>query len=165
MFESECKMKLEFDVKMTTPVMYDYMMYHTMTGMQFYLAIGIGIMAIAAFVIDHNPIYLIAGLVMLAYLPVERYVQAARQVKLNPVFKENLHYTLDDEKMSIDVKDEHMDAPWDTISKVRSTRKSLILYTGSVTATIFPREALGSDYDKAVTLIRDKVPAGRVRIR
>ncbi|MCR5001621.1 MAG: YcxB family protein [Lachnospiraceae bacterium] len=158
-------MKLEFDVKMTTPVMYDYMMYHTMTGMQFYLAIGIGIMAIAAFVIDHNPIYLIAGLVMLAYLPVERYVQAARQVKLNPVFKENLHYTLDDEKMSIDVKDEHMDAPWDTISKVRSTRKSLILYTGSVTATIFPREALGSDYDKAVTLIRDKVPAGRVRIR
>ena len=158
-------MKLEFDVKMTTPVMYDYMMYHTMTGMQFYLAIGIGIMAIAAFVIDHNPIYLIAGLVMLAYLPVERYVQAARQVKLNPVFKENLHYTLDDEKMSIDVKDEHMDAPWDTISKVRSTRKSLILYTGSVTATIFPREALGSDYDKAVTLIRDKVSAGRVRIR
>ncbi len=158
-------MKLEFDVKMTTPVMYDYMMYHTMTGMQFYLAIGIGIMAIAAFVIDHNPIYLIAGLVMLAYLPVERYVQAARQVKLNPVFKENLHYTLDDEKMSIDVKDEHMDAPWDTISKVRSTRKSLILYTGSVTATIFPRESLGSDYDKAVTLIRDKVPAGRVRIR
>lgn len=158
-------MKLEFDVKMTTPVMYDYMMYHTITGMQFYLAMGIGVMAIAAFVIDHNPIYLIAGLVMIAYLPVERYIQAGRQVKLNPVFKENLHYTLDDEKMSIDVKDEHMDAPWDTVSKVRSTKKSLILYTGSVTATIFPREALGADYESAVRLIKEKVPAGRVRIR
>ena len=158
-------MKLEFDVKMTTPVMYDYMMYHTMTGMQFYLAIGIGIMAIAAFVIDHNPIYLIAGLVMLAYLPVERFVQAGRQVKLNPVFKENLHYTLDDEEMSIDVKEEHMDAPWDSVTKVRSTKKSLILCTGSVTATIFPRESLGADYEKAVRLIKDRVPEGRVKIR
>ncbi len=157
-------MKYEFDVKMTTPVMYDYMMYHTITGMQFYLAIGIGIMAIAAFVIDHNPLYLLAGIVMIAYLPVERYIQAGRQVKLNPVFRENLHYTLDDEKMSIDVKDEHMDAPWDTVTKVRKTKKSLILYTGNVTATIFPREALGSDYDKVVSLIKDKVPSGRVRI-
>lgn len=158
-------MKLEFDVKMTTPVMYDYMMYHTITGMQFYLAMGIGIMAIAAFVIDHNPIYLIAGLVMIGYLPAERYVQAGRQVKLNPVFKENLHYTLDEEKMAIDVKDEHMEAPWDTVTKVRSTRKSLILYTGNVTATIFPKESLGGDYESAVRLIKDKVPAGRVRIR
>ena len=157
-------MKYEFDVKMTTPVMYDYMMYHTITGMQFYLAIGIGIMAIAAFVIDHNPLYLLAGIVMIAYLPVERYIQAGRQVKLNPVFRENLHYTLDDDKMSIDVKDEHMDAPWDTVTKVRKTKKSLILYTGNVTATIFPREALGSDYDKVVSLIKDKVPSGRVRI-
>ena len=144
--------------------MYDYMMYHTITGMQFYLAMGIGVMAIAAFVIDHNPIYLIAGLVMIGYLPVERYIQAGRQVKLNPVFKEKLHYTLDDEKMSIDVKDEHMDAPWDTVSKVRSTKKSLILYTGSVTATIFPKESLGADYESAVRLIKEKVPAGRVRI-
>ncbi|MCR4806041.1 MAG: YcxB family protein [Lachnospiraceae bacterium] len=158
-------MKYEFDVKMTTSAMYDYMMYHTMTGMQFYLAVGIGVMAIAAFVIDHNPLYLIAGLVMLLYLPCERYIQAGRQVKLNPVFKENLHYTLDDEKMSIDVKEEHMEAPWDTVTKVRSTRKSLILYTGSVTATIFPRESLGSDYAGVVSLIKDRVPAGRVRIK
>ena len=158
-------MELKFGVKMTIPVMYDYMMYHTVTGMQFYLAIGIGIMAIAAFVIDHNPLYLIAGLIMIAYLPVERYIQAGRQVKLNPVFKENLHYTLDEEKMSIDVKEEHMEAPWDAVVKVRSTKKSLILYTGSVTATIFPKESLGSDYDKVLRLIRDKVPEGRVKIR
>ena len=158
-------MKLEFDVKMTTPVMYDYMMYHTITGMQFYLAMGIGIMAIAAFIIDHNPIYLIAGLVMIGYLPTERYIQAGRQVKLNPVFKENLHYTLDEEKMAIDVKDEHMEAAWDSVTKVRSTKKSLILYTGNVTATIFPKESLGGDYESAVRLIKDKVPNGRVKIR
>lgn len=158
-------MEFKFDVKMTIPVMYDYMMYHTITGMQFYLAIGIGIMAFAAFIIDHNPLYLIAGLVMIAYLPVERYIQAGRQVKLNPVFKENLRYTLDEEKMSIDVKDEHMEAPWDTVVKVRSTKKSLILYTGNVTATIFPKESLGEDYEKVVSLIKDKVPDGRVKIK
>ncbi|MBR6487161.1 MAG: YcxB family protein, partial [Lachnospiraceae bacterium] len=80
-------------------------------------------------------------------------------------FKETLHYTLDEEKMAIDVQDEHMEAPWDSVVKVRSTKKSIILYTNRVTATILPRESMGEDYDKAVDLIKKGVPAGRVRIR
>ena len=58
-----------------------------------------------------------------------------------------------------------MDAVWSSIVKVRSTKKSIILYTNRVTATIFPRESLGEDYDKAVELIRRGVPAERVKIK
>ncbi|MCR5602916.1 MAG: YcxB family protein [Lachnospiraceae bacterium] len=158
-------MKLEFDVKMTTPVMYDYMMYHTVTGVQFWLVVAIGIMLTCMFAYSHNPLHMIFAIAVIAYLPVERLFQAKKQVTLNPVFKENLHYTLDDEKMSIDVLEEHMDAKWDSVVKVRSTKKSLILYTNRVTATIFPRESLGDDYEKAVELIRKGVPADRVRIK
>ncbi len=158
-------MKAEFDVKMTVPVMYDYMMYHTLTGIQFWMAVAIGLMLGVMFAINHNPLYLAAGIIVIGYLPVERYIQAGKQVTLNPVFKEPLHYTLDEEKMSIDVLDEHMDAAWDTVTKVRSTRKSLILYTNNVSATIFPKESLGEDYDKVVSLIKNGVPAKRVKIR
>ena len=158
-------MKLEFDVKMTTPVMYDYMMYHTFTGLQFWLVMAIGLMLICMFIYSHNPLHIIFAVAILVYLPIERLFQAKKQVTLNPVFKENLHYTLDDEKMSIDVLEEHMDAAWDSIVKVRSTKKSLILYTNRVTATIFPRESLGENYDKAVELIRNGVPAERVKIK
>lgn len=158
-------MKIEFDVKMTSPVMYDYMMYHTVTGIQFWMAEIIGVMLCAMFFVNHNPLYILAGIVVLVYLPVERYFQAKKQVTLNPVFKETLHYTLDDDKMAVDVLDEHMEAEWSRISKVRSTKKSLILYTDRVTATIFPRESLGSDYDMAVELIRKGVPGERVKIR
>ena len=158
-------MKTEFDVKMTVPVMYDYMMYHTFTGIQFWLVVAIGLMLICMFVYSHNPLHIICAFAILAYLPVERLFQAKKQVTLNPVFKEKLHYTLDDEKMSIDVLDEHMDAAWSSIVKVRSTKKSIILYTNRVTATIFPRESLGEDYDKAVELIRRGVPAERVKIK
>lgn len=158
-------MKIEIDVNMTTPVMYDYMMYHTLTGVQFWMAVAIALMLWAMFFVNRNPLYLLAGIVVLVYLPVERYIQAKKQVTLNPVFKETLHYTLDEEKMAIDVRDEHMEAPWDSVVKVRSTKKSIILYTNRVTATILPRESMGEDYDKAVDLIKKGVPAGRVRIR
>ena len=158
-------MKIEFDVKMTTPVMYDYMMYHTLTGIQFWMAVAIGVMVFVMFAVNLNPLYLIAGVVVIVYLPVERYIQAKKQVTLNPVFKETLHYTLDDEKMAVDVLDEHMEAQWSSIVKARSTKKSLILYTNRVTATIFPKETLGEDYEKAVSLIKKGVPEGRVKIK
>ena len=158
-------MKLEFDVKMTTPVMYDYMMYHTFTGLQFWLVMAIGLMLICMFIYSHNPLHIIFAVAILVYLPIERLFQAKKQVTLNPVFKETLHYTLDEEKLSLDVMEEHMDAAWDTIAKVRSTGKNLILYTNRVAATIFPKEALGEDYDRVVELIRNGVPAGRVKIR
>lgn len=158
-------MKTEFDVNMTTPVMYDYMMYHTLTGIQFWMAVVIGLMVCVIFFVNHNPLYLFAGIVVIVYLPIERYIQAKKQVTLNPVFKETLHYTLDEDKMAVDVLDEHMEAEWDSITKVRSTKKSLILYTNRVTATIFPKESLGEDYNRAVELIKNGVPAGRVKIR
>ncbi|MCR5357007.1 MAG: YcxB family protein [Lachnospiraceae bacterium] len=158
-------MKVEVDVNMTTPVMYDYMMYHTLTGVQFWMAVAIAVMLWVMFFVNRNPLYLLAGIAVLVYLPVERYLQAKKQVTLNPVFKETLHYTLDDEKMSIDVLDEHMEAPWDSVVKVRSTKKSLILYTNSVAATILPREALGGDYDKVVGFIKNGVPAKCVKVR
>ena len=158
-------MKTEFDVNMTTPVMYDYMMYHTLTGIQFWMAVVIGLMVCVIFFVNHNPLYLFAGIVVIVYLPIERYIQAKKQVTLNPVFKETLHYTLDEDKMAVDVLDEHMEAEWNSITKVRSTKKSLILYTNRVTATIFPKESLGEDYNRAVELIKNGVPAGRVKIR
>ena len=158
-------MKIEFDVKMTTPIMYDYMMYHTITGIQFWMAEAIGVMLLAIFFVNHNLLYILAGLFVLVYLPIERYMQAKKQVMLNPVFKETLHYVLDNDKMSIDVLDEHMEAEWDQVVKVRSTKKNLILYTNRVTATIFPKESLGTDYERAVEIIRKGVPADRVKIR
>ena len=158
-------MKVEFDVKMTWPVMYDYMMYHTVTGIQFWLVVAIAFLLVCSFPYTKNPLYLILAVVVLIYLPVERLFQAKKQVTLNPVFKERIHYTLDEKGMSVDVLDEHMEAEWDKVVKVRSTRRSLILYTNRVTASIFPKESLGDDYEKAVSLIRGGVPKERVRIR
>ena len=157
--------KIEFDVKMTKDIMYDYMMYHTFTMPQFYLTVAVGLMSCAVFFVNRNAMYIIIGLIVIGYLPVERYMQAARQVIANPVFKEDLHYTLTDEGMALDVLEEHMDAKWDMVVKVRSTKKSLFLYTNGMSATIFPREALGEDYDEAVRIIRNGVPKERVRIR
>lgn len=158
-------MEIKFDVKMTTSIMYDYMMYVTLTGWQFWMTIVIGILLTASFVVNHNFFYLLGAVAIVVYLPIERYAQARKQVKLNPVFKEVLHYTITEDKMSIDVLEEHMDAELSSLYRVTSTKNSLLLFTNRITATIFPKEALGSDYDKVVKILKDKVPGEKVKIK
>ena len=158
-------MKIEFDVKMTTKKMYDYMMYFTYTGLSFWLAVAMGLLLLASFVVSKHPLYLLAGIAVIVYLPIERYVQAKKQVTLNPVFKENLHYTVTDKYMAIDVKEEHMEAEWSSIVKAVSTKNSIILYTNKVTATIFPKEDLGDQLDAVVKVIKENVPKERMKIK
>ena len=53
-------MQIEFDVKMTTGKMYDYMLYHMFTSFQGILGEAIGVMLVAAFVASGKWVYLVA---------------------------------------------------------------------------------------------------------
>ena len=90
-------MTIEFDVQMTTQKMYDYMLFHTFRSFSGIMGEIVGILLIAAYFVAHRPLYLIAGIVVVFYLPVALYLNAKKQVTLNPVFKTPLHYILDDE--------------------------------------------------------------------
>ena len=54
---------------------------------------------------------------------------------------------------------------WSVVEKVVSTRKSIIVYTSRVRAIIFPKEFIGDQYDELITLIRENLPAAKVKIR
>ena len=53
-------MQVEFDVKMTTAKMYDYMLFHMFTSFQGILGESMGVILIGAFVLSGKCIYLIA---------------------------------------------------------------------------------------------------------
>jgi len=158
-------MKIEFDVKMTTSKMYDYMLYHTFRSFAGIMGEVVGIMLIACFFAAHKPLYLIAGIIDVFYLPISLYINAKKQVMLNPVFKETLHYTLDEEGISITVGENSDAQKWTDMHKAVSTGKSLIIYTNKINACIFPKEDLGEKLPDVIRMISTHMDPKRVTIR
>lgn len=158
-------MQVEFDVKMTTAKMYDYMLFHMFTSFQGILGESMGVILIGAFVLSGKWIYLIAGLIVLFYLPVALYMNAKKQVLLNPAFKDVLHYKLDGEGITITVGESSESQKWEDMRKAVSTNRSIIVYTSKVGASIFPKEDMGAECAHVIEMISTHMNPKKVNIR
>ena len=88
-------------------------------------------------------IYLIAGVVLIAYLPGALFLRAVRQVQNTPAFKKPLHYKMTEEGISVSQGENEENQSWDSCVKAVSTGRSIILYTSRTAASIFPKEIWG----------------------
>lgn len=158
-------MKIEFDVMMTTSKMYDYMLRHSMTSFSGILGEIVGILMIVAFTLYHNWAYLLAGVVIVLYVPVTLYMKAKTQVAMNAIFKEPLHYVLDESGITISSGENSDSLPWNGIYKVISTTASIIIYTNKINACVFPKADLGSRKDDVIEMISTHVDPKKVNIR
>jgi hypothetical protein len=158
-------MELEFDVKITASAMYDYLLYHTYTSLSGLLGTIVGVFLIMAFVATKYPIYLIAGLVLIFYLPCTLFLRANQQVVNTPAFKKPLHYKMTDEGISVSQGESEEKQSWDSCYKAVSTSKSIIVYTSRTTASIFPKSDLGDKKDALVQMISTHMPPQKVKIR
>lgn len=158
-------MELEFDVKMTPVAMYDYLMHHTYSGMSGIIGAIAGAFCIMIFLANRYVIYLIAGVVILAYLPIALLLRAHQQVQGTPVFKKPLHYKLTEEGISVSQDDSEEMQSWEACFKAVSTRSSIILYTSKTTASIFPKKDLGEKKEALIQIISTHMPPSKVKIR
>ena len=158
-------MKIEFDVTMTAAKMYDYMLHHTMTSFQGIVGEIIGILLVVGYFLTYKPIYIITGVIVILYLPITLYMKANRQVKLNPVFKEPLHYTLDDEGVKVKSGESEESLPWSAMYKATSSLRTIILYTNRINACLFPKDDLGDNKVEAIKIISTHMDPKRVNIR
>lgn len=158
-------MELEFDVKMSPKVMYDYLIYHTYNSMAGIMGTVVGVILIMGFVNTKYPIYLIAGIVVIAYLPISLFVRANQQVQATPAFKKPLHYTMTDEGISVSQDGQQEMQKWDSCVKAVSTPSSIILYTTKTTASIFPKKDMGEKKDALIAMISTHMDPKKVKIR
>lgn len=158
-------MKIEFDVQMTTAKMYDYMLKHTLGSFSGIIGELVGLLLILYFALYGNPAFLIAGIIVVLYLPVVLYLKSKRQVSSNEVFKEPLHYILDDNGITVISKEQQDSLPWSAMYRVKSTTASIILYTNKINACIFPKADLGDKKDDVIKMISTHVDAKKVNIR
>lgn len=158
-------MELEFDVKVTTSVLYDYLLFHTYTSISGMLGTLVGVILLMAFLSTRYVIYLIAGVVLIAYLPGALFLRAMQQVQNTPAFKRPLHYRMTDEGVSVSQGDSEEQQSWDSCVKAVSTGRSIILYTSRTTASIFPKKDLGDKKEALIQMISTHMPPQKVKIR
>lgn len=165
-------MSASFDVKMTKKILYDFLMTHTYRSFAGWFSILIGLAGIALTITSVGKtewtiilVYGIFSLYFLFYQPIALYMKAVKQVKLNPMYKEALHYIVNDEGITSSQKDQSVLIEWADIQKVAESKYSFLLYTGKMSSFVLPRESMGAQITIVEGLIKKHVPADRVKIK
>ncbi len=159
------KMRCEFDVQMTTSALYDYNMYHTYTGAAGIVGTAVGALFIIVYAAYMQPVYLLAGLLLILYSPVVLFINSYKQVKLNPAYKAPMHYVLDDTGVTVTLGEESLSVEWDKMYRARSTNQSILLYTGPKSAWVFPKKDLGQLRYDVIEIISTHMDPSKVKIR
>lgn len=158
-------MEVEFDVKITPGVLYDYMLYHTYTSAAGLIGAVAGALMVVAYFMGAGILVLIAGIIILAYLPWTLFLKSRQQYLANPAFKTPLHYKMTEEGVTVSQNDETQGQKWEDMYKAVSTSRSLILYTSPVNASIFPKKDLGEKAPGVIEIISTHMPPKKVKIR
>ena len=130
---------VELDVKITSGDLYDFLLRHSYNSVSGLLGAVIGALGVIVGISRQYWIYLILGVVILLYLPWTLYIKSKQQAVNNPVFKEPLHYVLDENGITISQGDSSTCQKWEDCLKAVSTGRSIIVYTAKNNATIFPK--------------------------
>lgn len=157
--------EIEFKIQIKAGDLYDYMLRHTYHGAQGLLGSCVGALAILLFLGNHQVIYLIAGIVLLVYLPWTLFLKSRQQMLTTPAFKKPLHYVLNEEGISVSQEGVTECQKWEDMHKVVSTSKSIIVYTNPVNACIFPRRELGDRQQQVIAYISTHMDPKKVNIR
>ncbi len=158
-------MELEFETKITANILFDYMLHHTYNSPSGILGSGIGAVLVVGFFGTQNILYLLAGMVLLVYLPCSLYLSSLKQIQNTPAFKEPLCYRMNEEGIQVSQGGESQLQKWENMYRAVSTRNSIIVYNTKVNAWIFPRRDLGAMTPGVIEMISTHMPAGKVKIR
>ena len=164
-------MSVKFQVKMSRKALFDFLLNHTYRSFGGWISVIIGIVVLIAAIVTFgdvsastSAVYFFFAAYFLPLQPALLYFRAAKQMKLNPVYKEPLYYVLDDEGITSRQKKEKSQIGWDQIVKVTETRCSLLLYTGKRYSFILPKEDIGNQLPKVKELIKKHLKAEQVKI-
>lgn len=158
-------MEIEFDVKITSNILYDYMLRHTYSSLSGLMGSLVGVLMLMLFASNRQPICLIIGVVILLYLPWTLFIKSKQQALNTPAFRKPLHYRLSEEGIEVSQDDTTEKMGWDGMYKAVSTTHSIIVYTTRTNACIFPKKDLEENKYKVIEIISTHMPPKNVKIR
>ena len=157
-------MRYEFDFQMDEKTLTDFYMTHNFMGGPGMLWPVIGVLAIllAIFTGETTPmlyqgVYIVFGLLFIFYIPMDLKKKAKRQLKVNPYYAQPIHYILDEEGVSTTQGENVATVTWDKFSKIKLTKKSMLLYMRNKNACVLSKDVFGEDIDKAYQWMKEKI--------
>lgn len=156
---------VELDIKIGAGDLYDYMLMHNYNSPAGIMGSVLGAVMVMVGLTKAHWILVIAGIILLLYLPWTLFVKSRQQILNNPVFKQPLHYVLDESGITISQGETSTSQAWDDMVKAVSTGKSIIVYTSRVNATIFPKNQMGDKKEAVIEVISKNMPPKKVKIR
>ncbi len=156
---------MKFDVRMTSGILYDYMLHHTYTGASGLLGNCMGALMVVLFFYNGNVLALIGGILVLAYTPWTLFLKSKQQMARTQSFKEALHYEMNEDGIQVSQGEEVLMLEWDSLYKAISTRQSIVVYTSKVNACIFPKKDLGDRTTEVIEMLSTHMPPAKVKIR
>jgi hypothetical protein len=145
---------MEFDVKMTTGLLYDYLLRQAFTSLAGWLTLALSAGMIWLYFVNGSLILLLVGLLGLFYTPVYLYGRAKLQMQINKSFKDVLHYRVDHSGIEISQGGEAARVEWDQLYKAVATRRSILVFTSRHNAWILPYKDLGEHRKRLVELLK-----------
>ena len=157
-------MRYEFDFQMDEKTLTDFYMSHNMTGVSGFiwpmlgaLAIIIAILSGGTTPIAYRLIYVVFGLIFIFYIPWDLKRKAKKQIAKNPVYAKPIHYVLDEEGITTVQEENSATLEWKHFSKMKRTKKSMILYMRNRNACVVPLGVFGDDLEEAYSWLKTKV--------
>lgn len=158
-------MQTEFDIKISGKDMYRFNLYHSYTGSQGKISIGVAILLIVVAICTRGTVsenytkaYVVFAVVMLLYLPINLYLRSAQQMLGSPVLQNALHYKIDAQGVHTSQGDAAADLLWEEIHKIVFAKQYVFIYSTRVNAFILPREQMGQQYDVVRQMAEQNLP-------
>ena len=154
-------MRYEFDFQMDEKTLGDFYASHSAGNFLWPLlgafAIFLALISGSTTPIAYRLLYVVFGLMFIFYIPFDLKKKAKKQLKTNPYYAEPIHYILDEEGITTMQGENGAKVTWDKFSKIKLTKKSMILYMRNKNACVFSLDVFGKDLDKAYDWMKSKV--------
>lgn len=165
-------MEVSFDIKLQPKDLFRFNMYQTYTTSQgptsIILAIVVIVMSVVSFrggEIGYGVLYVAAAILFVVYIPASLWSRAKATLKKNAVLSGNLHYQVSEKGIEVFQGEDSGLLPWDSIYKMVSNKKQILIYSNRINAYIIPREQLQDKYDALKEIARKQLPNYRFRMK
>ncbi len=158
-------MEVRLTVKIQAGDIYDYMLYHQYTSPAGLIGSAVGALLVVAFFMNRQLIFLVAGVIILLYLPWTLFLKSRQQALTNPAFAQELEYILNDEGLSVRQGEAEETQSWENMYRAVSTGRSIIVYTSPINATIIPKRCMVDSKMDVIRVISTHMPPKKVKIR
>ena len=161
-------------VQLTKEQLFDFLLYHTFSKGSGFLVNMLGMCviilgAVMQFVgkIEFRQfvLYVIVGVVVLAYTPLQLKFRARKQMEVNPEYRDPREYVFSEEDGIIVVQNgQETKYEWSQIQRTVTTPKTIGIYYEKERAFIIPKEAFGDRFVPVMQMVVQHIGLNNVRL-